>query len=79
MIGEINTKIKKSVRIEAYEKLDAEDLDVWVHDAASHMASQINNEGLESQIKFLEKSFGTRQTENILRNLLLAQAEDKNG
>ena len=39
--------------------LEAEDLDDLVHDAYSRQASEVNNGGLDSQVRFLVESYGT--------------------
>ena len=36
---------------------DCEELDSIVHDAASKIASKVNNEGMTSQIRFLKNEF----------------------
>jgi hypothetical protein len=38
--------------------LKAEDLDELIHDVASEHASRINNEGIESQLKYLADELG---------------------
>ena len=48
--------------------MDENNLDDLVHDAASNHASDINNEGLESQIRFLMDDCGMSST-SILKEL----------
>lgn len=47
--------------------LEAEDLDDLVHDIASEAASDVNNNGLESQIEFLFARLGTDTEQEIRR------------
>lgn len=49
--------------------LDAEQLDELVHEQYSQIAAAINNEGLESQLTFLEGRLGTKAVEDELRQL----------
>ena len=50
--------------------LEAGDLDDLVHDAYSRQASETNNDGLGSQVKFLIESYGTEGARSLLSGLL---------
>ena len=50
--------------------LEAGDLDDLVHDAYSRQASETNNDGLGSQVKFLIESYGTEGARTLLSGLL---------
>jgi len=50
--------------------LEAGDLDDLVHDAYSKQASETNNDGLGSQVKFLIESYGTEGARSLLSDLL---------
>ena len=50
--------------------LEAGDLDDLVHDAYSRQASETNNDGLGSQVKFLIESYGTGGARSLLSDLL---------
>jgi len=50
--------------------LEARDLDDLVHDAYSRQASETNNDGLGSQVKFLIESYGTEGARSLLSGLL---------
>lgn len=56
--------------IQKAEKLgiDAESLDDAVHDAASQVASAINNGGIEDQIAYLLEQLGVEETARILND-----------
>jgi len=45
-------------------------LDVAVHDMASHIASNVNNGGLESQIEFLVQHGNERDTVEIVEDAI---------
>ena len=49
--------------------LEAEDLDDLVHAAYSKLASEVNNSGLGSQIRFLIESYGTGGALSLLSGL----------
>ena len=49
--------------------LEAEDLDDLVHDAYSRQASEVNNGGLDSQVRFLIESYGTGGARSLLSDL----------
>ena len=46
-----------------------EDLDDLVHDAYSRQASEVNNGGLDSQVRFLIESYGTGGARSLLSDL----------
>lgn len=50
--------------------LEAEDLDEAVHTAASQMASDANNGGLEEQVRFLVSILGVEETRQLLEDLI---------
>ena len=50
------------------------DLDDLVHDAYSKQASEVNNGGLDSQVRFLIESYGTGGTRSLLSDLRPAAA-----
>jgi hypothetical protein len=50
--------------------LGPHDLDDLVHDAYSRQASETNNDGLGSQVKFLIESYGTEGARSLLSGLL---------
>jgi len=49
--------------------LEAEDLDDLVDDAYSKQASEVNNGGLDSQVRFLIESYGTGGARSLLSDL----------
>ena len=54
--------------------LEAGDLDDLVHDAYSRQASEVNNGGLDSQVRFLIESYGTGGARSLLSDLRPAAA-----
>jgi len=54
--------------------LEPEDLDDLVHDACSRQASETNNGGPGSQVRFLAETYGTRHTRSLLSDLRPAAA-----
>src|SRR5271157_3958780 len=50
--------------------LQAEDLDEMVHDLVSGVASDINNGGLEEQVKYLVEGLGAQDTERQIDELI---------
>ena len=54
--------------------LEAGDLDDLVHDACSRQASEVNNGGLDAQVRFLAQTYGTRQARSLLAGLRTAAA-----
>ena len=54
--------------------LEAEGLDDLVHDAYSKQASEVNNGGLDSQVRFLIESYGTSHARSLLSDLRPAAA-----
>ena len=50
--------------------LEPEDLDEMVHESTSSIAADINNGGLEEQIKYLAKEMGAQNTERQLDKLI---------
>jgi len=54
--------------------LEAGDLDDLVHDAYSRQASEVNNGGLDSQVRFLIEFYGTGGTRSLLSDLRPAAA-----
>jgi hypothetical protein len=54
--------------------LEAGDLDDLVHDVYSKQASEVNNGGLDSQVRFLIESYGTGGTRSLLSDLRPAAA-----
>jgi hypothetical protein len=50
--------------------LQPEDLDEMVHDLASSIASDVNNEGVEGQVRYLVKEMGAQHTEKQLNELI---------
>ena len=54
--------------------LEAADLDDLVHDAFSRRASETNNGGLRSQVRFLVESYGTGCARSLLSDLPPAAA-----
>ncbi len=50
--------------------LQPEDLDDMVHEMASSIASDINNEGVDGQIKYLVKEMGAQHAEKQLDELI---------
>ena len=55
---------------EAKKKLTYEDLDEVVHEAASLIASGVNNGGLDEQVDFLIQNMGGEETAKILEDLV---------
>ena len=51
--------------MKAIKDLSEEDLDELVHNLASNIASQVNNQGVEGQLKFL-RDVGGMTDEQIL-------------
>jgi hypothetical protein len=49
--------------------LEAEGLDDLVHDAYSKQASEVNNGGLDSQVRFLIESYGAGGARSLLSDL----------
>ena len=49
--------------------LEPEDLEDLVHDAFSRQASETNNDGLESQVRFLVEYYGPGRTRSLLSDL----------
>ena len=47
--------------------LESQDLDEAVHDAASHIGSGVNNQGLDRQIQFLVEQLGEQGAEEEIR------------
>ena len=56
--------------------LDGEDLDEAVHDAASRIGSDVNNQGLDRQIQFLAEQLGARGAEEEIRAAVEESDED---
>jgi len=50
--------------------LQPEDLDEMVHDLVSGIAADINNEGVDGQIKYLVKEMGAQDTEREIDKLI---------
>ena len=50
------------------------DLDDLIHDACSKQASEVNNGGLDAQVRFLAGSFGTATPGPLLSDLQLVAA-----
>ena len=50
--------------------LQPEDLDEMVHDLASSIAADINNSGLEDQVKYLVEGLGAQHTERQIDELI---------
>ena len=50
--------------------LQPEDLDEMVHDLVSGIAADINNEGVDGQIKYLVKEMGAQDTERQIDKLI---------
>ncbi len=48
--------------------IESDVLDDEVHDVASHIGSNVNNGGLEAQIKFLLENCGEESVTNIISN-----------
>ena len=58
--------------------LQAEDLDETVHDLVSSIASDINNEGVDGQIKYLVNEMGAQHAEREIDQLIEGrQAKDE--
>lgn len=54
--------------------LEAGDVDDLVHDACSRQASEVNNGGLDAQVRFLAETYGTRHARFLLSDLRPAAA-----
>jgi tartrate dehydratase alpha subunit/fumarate hydratase class I-like protein len=55
----------------AEAKLQPEDLEEMIHDIFSQMASNVNNDGITTQLETLVDSYGTaakQEIENIIEN-----------
>jgi hypothetical protein len=52
---------------ELRETVEEEELDDVVHDAASSLASQVNNGGPDAQVDFLVDQFGVQGTINLVK------------
>ena len=50
--------------------LQPEDLDEMVHEMASSIASDVNNEGVDGQIRYLVKEMGAQHAEKQLDELI---------
>jgi hypothetical protein len=50
--------------------LQPEDLDEMVHELASSIASDVNNEGVDGQVKYLVKEMGAQHAEKQLDELI---------
>ena len=53
---------------------DCEELDSIVHDAASKIASKVNNEGMSAQIRFLKTE--SNMSEDDILDAVKAELED---
>jgi hypothetical protein len=61
--------VKEIVKILEDNKIEAEDIDETIHQAASALASCANNDGLEAQVTFLNNTCGW-DTKDILSNTM---------
>ena len=53
--------------------LTAEDLDALIHELAASVAADMNNAGLEEQLRYLVDGLGAQQTERQLDELIESQ------
>ena len=56
--------------------LDPEDLDDLVHDLAASVAADVNNGGLEDQIRYLVDGIGAQHTKRQLDELIESQPKE---
>ena len=56
--------------------LEPEDLDEIVHEFAASIAADVNNGGLEDQIRYLVDGMGVQQTEQQLDELIEGQPRE---
>jgi Tfp pilus assembly PilM family ATPase len=56
--------------------LEPEDLDEIVHEFAASIATDVNNGGLEDQIRYLVDGMGAQQTEQQLDELIEGQPKE---
>jgi hypothetical protein len=57
--------------------LEPEDLDESVHDLASSVAADVNNGGLEEQIRYLVEGLGTQHAERQIDELVEGQPREE--
>lgn len=60
----------EAILTELGDNHDAELLDELVHDAASNIASSVNNEGFAAQVRFLVEQFGKDEALKEIRDAL---------
>ena len=56
--------------------LEPEDLDEMVHEFAASIAADVNNGGVEDQIRYLVDGMGVQQTEQQLDELIEGQPRE---
>jgi hypothetical protein len=56
--------------------LKAEDLDDLVHELAASSAADVNNAGLEEQLRYLVDGLGAQQTQRQLDELIESQPKE---
>ena len=57
--------------------LEPEDLDEIVHEFAASIAADVNNGGLDDQVRYLVDGMGVQQTERQLDNLIESQPREE--
>ena len=64
---DIIESVEELIDLADHLELDAGDLDEEVHQAASEIASEVNNNGIETQLEFLVSSWGLDEVIEIVR------------
>jgi hypothetical protein len=78
-VEEIDPVIDCVVSMANLLQVDSPELDDLVHDAASSPASEINNQGLDDQVRFLCQQLGAKQVLDKLYELRAAEGEQDIG
>jgi hypothetical protein len=78
-VEKIDPAIDCAVSIANLLQIDTQDLDDLVHDVASSPASEINNQGLDDQVRFLCEQLGAKQVIDKLYEMRAAEGENDVG
>jgi len=74
--SEITTIVERLVDKAEAAGLDPEDLDELVHDLTASVAADVNNGGLEDQIRYLVDGIGAQHAERHLDELFESQPKE---
>ena len=74
--SETTTIVERLVDKAEAAGLDPEDLDDLVHDLAASVAADVNNGGLEDQIRYLVDGIGAQHAERQLDELIESQPKE---